>query len=159
MMTILSIAFFGLCGVLARYGVGLVADEFLASAFPYATFLINILGSCLIGIFYVVGTKQVLISSAIRIGIMVGFLGGFTTFSSYCLDTFKLVERGRFVEAGLYFALSPILGLVACWTGIIATQWVVSRAESVGESRTFWLQRVLPFRRSVSARDTKVLDR
>jgi CrcB protein len=128
-MTVLSIAIFGVCGVLARYYVGIAAESFLPLNFPYATFFVNILGAFLIGVVYVIGTKRALISAALRVGVMVGFLGGFTTFSSYCLDAIKLIEQGHYWTACFYFGLSPILGLFAAIAGIKITQILLDTLE------------------------------
>ena len=134
-MTALSIAVFGVCGVLARYFVGIAAEALLPVAFPCATFFVNILGAFLIGVVYVLGAKRNFISSTFRVGITVGFLGGFTTFSTYCLDVVELLEQERYIVAGLYFGMSPILGLFAAIVGIAATQKLLVAFELQDDSQ------------------------
>ena len=115
-MKIAFIALFGLLGVFTRYFIG---------STPEKTFWINVAGSFLIGVIYVVGIERSAIPEELRVGIMVGFLGGFTTFSSYCLDALKLFEEAKFGVAILYFGLSPFLGLTSAFAGVLLTRFVV----------------------------------
>jgi CrcB protein len=117
-----SIAAFGLLGVFSRYFLGQLATRHLSPPFPWGTFLINIIGAFLIGVVYVVGAERSALSEDLRIGIMVGFLGGFTTFSSYCLESATLLETAKFGYAALYFFVSPLLGLAACFGGLALTR-------------------------------------
>lgn len=117
-MRLIYVAVFGLLGVFARYFVGLLAAERMASPFPYGTLAINTLGSFLIGIIYVLGAEHALISTDLRVGLMVGFLGGFTTFSSYSLDFVRLLESGDWRSASLYFTLGPAAGAAAAMAGL-----------------------------------------
>ncbi|MBI1862367.1 MAG: CrcB family protein [Deltaproteobacteria bacterium] len=112
------IGIFGLFGVYARYIIGLVVAKFFAAPpFPYATFGINILGAFLVGLVYVLGVERAAIPTEVRVGLMVGFLGGFTTFSSYCLEISRLIEEGQPFLAGLYFCLSSLLGVLGVFAG------------------------------------------
>ena len=117
------IALGGLVGVFARYYGGLAAARFLPPTFPYGTFLINLFGAFLIGVVYVAGLERQAIPEAIRVGLMVGFLGGFTTFSSYCLESARLLETGQYLAAALYYILSPLLGLVCVGIGLLVTRY------------------------------------
>lgn len=117
-MGLIYIGIFGLLGVFGRYFIGIFFNRFFHSSLPYDTFLINIVGAFLIGIIYVFGIEKTQISQELRIGIMVGFLGGFTTFSSYCLDAVKLFESYKYLQAFLYISLSPIIGTLATVLGI-----------------------------------------
>lgn len=128
MPRLIYIAIFGLLGVFARFYVGLSVTKILAPPFPYATFLINIVGAFLIGVIYVLGAERAAISADLRIGIMVGFLGGFTTFSSYCLEASRLLEDGEYWYSALYFVLSPILGLGANLLGLFLTRIITRGA-------------------------------
>jgi CrcB protein len=116
------IAGFGLVGVFARYYLGLAVPRFLTPPFPYATFLINVSGSFAIGIVYVLGAERAAIPPDLRIGLMVGLLGGFTTFSSYGLEALRLLEESQYWYAALYFGLSPVIGLFAAFLGASATR-------------------------------------
>lgn len=114
-MKTLSIAVFGICGVLARYLVGLFT---FSKTFPFSTLLVNLVGAFLIGIVHEIGNKHMRVSEPLKTGLMVGFLGGFTTFSSYCLEALQLLEQGSYLPAAVYFVASPVLGLVAAYLGI-----------------------------------------
>ena len=117
-MRYLLIALFGLAGVFSRYGLGLGIPRLLPGAFPSATLLINLLGCFLIGVVYVLGQHR--LSEGLQdlwLAVVVGFLGGFTTFSSYGLDSFKLIEGGQAMKGLAYFILSPVLGLACTFAG------------------------------------------
>jgi CrcB protein len=118
-LMILSV--FGLAGVLARYYIGLLVGKY-STTFPLATLSINLVGSFLIGVIYVLGLEHTMIPADIRIGIMVGFLGGFTTFSAYCLESTQLLENGEWARAAAYFFLSPLLGVTATLSGLFLTR-------------------------------------
>jgi len=122
---VLYIAALGLLGVFSRYFVGLLFGRFFVSTFPLATLGINVAGSFLIGVVYVLGLEHAFITEDARIGIMVGFLGGFTTFSSYCLDSSRLLESGEWPKLAAYFLLSPMLGLAATLGGLSMTRFLL----------------------------------
>ena len=124
-MKVVWISLFGLLGILARYGVGLTFERYLPDVFPLGTFLINVIGSFFIGAVFVLGAERFMFSEEIRFGLMVGFLGGFTTFSAYCLETWKMIENTQYLLAGFYFGLSPILGLAATYAGIFVARTLV----------------------------------
>ena len=117
-MGLVYIGIFGLLGVFSRYFIVVIINKSFQPSLPYDIFLINVVGSFLIGIIYVLGVEKVQISQDLRIAIMVGFLGGFTTFSSYCLDAVKLFESYRYLQGILYISLSPIIGILATILGI-----------------------------------------
>lgn len=114
------VALFGVLGVVSRFYLnGLIPRAFASpSPFPYATFLINVAGSFAIGFLYVFGVGRPNLAPDVRIGLIVGFLGGFTTFSSYCVETATLLEASEAGTAALYFGLSPLVGLGACFLGL-----------------------------------------
>lgn len=117
----LLVAGFGMIGVLSRYYIGVVTSRYLPlpSHFPLATLLINILGAFLIGVVYSLSSRNAFFSPAVTLGVIVGFLGGFTTFSTFCMETLKLLEKGEYLTGGLYFIGSPVLGLAACYSGML----------------------------------------
>jgi CrcB protein len=123
-MKTIYMAGFGLLGVFARYYVGLLVTKMAPGPFPLGTFLINIVGAFLIGVVYVLGVERAAISADLRLGLMVGFLGGFTTFSSYCLEISRLLEEAELGYAALYFTLSSALGVLGAFGGM----WLARRA-------------------------------
>lgn len=118
------IAGFGAVGVLARYAT----DSVLANKteiFPLSTFVINILGSFLIGALYVVGKEKGLISEATGLALGVGLLGGFTTFSAYSLQTVLMFEGKQMAKALIYLVGSPIAGFMAAYVGLAVARYLV----------------------------------
>ena len=86
--------------------------------YPYATFLINITGSFLIGFLAELFDARMAVSPELRAMVLVGVLGGYTTFSSFSLETFNLIRDNQPGAAFLYSTGSVILGLTATWLGI-----------------------------------------
>ena len=116
----LYIAMGGALGAVSRYGVTLGAARLGATGFPYATLTVNVVGSFLIGLFVAWLGGRTEINPALRPLIQVGFLGALTTFSTFSLDAFILLEQGRLTQAGLYIAASVLVCLAACFIGLLA---------------------------------------
>lgn len=106
-------------GVYSRYWVGTLFQDRFATPFPLATFFINLLGSFLIGFVYVLSFEKNWLEETVRVGIIVGFLGGFTTFSAFSLEVVTLIESNRPSTAFLYLSLSSVLGILACAAGFV----------------------------------------
>jgi len=115
MIAVLQVALGGAIGSALRYLTGLGMVRLVGhSAFPLPILTVNILGSFLIGVFVVVAANRGL--TYLSPLVMTGFLGGFTTFSAFSMETVNLYERGDIGQAALYVALSvglSILGLLA----------------------------------------------
>ena len=111
-------------GGLARYGCGSLALSVWGPAFPWGTILINLIGSFVIGGFATLtGPDGRLYASPLwRQFVMVGLCGGYTTFSSFSLETLQLLQVHRPVAAGANVALSAVLCLLAAWTGHVFAQ-------------------------------------
>lgn len=121
----LYITIFGIVGVLSRYYLGLLATRYLPPPFPYGTFLVNLTGAFLIGVVNVIAIERAGVSNELRLGLMVGFLGGYTTFSSYCLEVVRLIEDSEYFHATLYVTLSPVLGVTSALAGTFLTRWML----------------------------------
>jgi CrcB protein len=114
MMQALLVAAGGALGALARYGVGMAAARWLGPAFPWGTLIVNVAGGLAMGLLIArVSPEQV----ALRLGLGVGLLGGFTTFSAFSLETVRLMEHQPGL-AMLYVAASVIFSVGACWAGL-----------------------------------------
>lgn len=109
-MEILFVSLFGLLGVLSRFGLERLAGG-SADSFPTATFVINMAGSFLAGLVYVLAERKG-ISPVVQLGLLVGFCGGFTTFSAYALQAVQMIERGRVGPALVYLLASPLIGAI-----------------------------------------------
>jgi CrcB protein len=117
----LWLALGGAIGTLARFGVsGFVAQHF-GETFPWGTLIVNVSGSLIIGFFATLtGTEgRFLVGGTARLFVMTGILGGFTTFSSFSLQTLTLARDGEWLRAGINAVGSLVLCLVAVWLGHI----------------------------------------
>ena len=120
MQTTILIAVAGLVGTLVRYWLsGFVARQY-GETFPWGTLAVNLIGSFLAGAIYHLAEERLLISPTMRAVIFIGLLGGFTTFSSYGLQTFTLLRDGEVGLATLNVAVSNVLGLFMVWIGYVA---------------------------------------
>jgi fluoride exporter len=108
----------GFAGAVARYALGLAIVERLGSSFPWHTLLINLTGSFAIGIVMVLLIDRSMLDSHLRLLLAVGFLGGYTTFSSYTFEAITLIERGAWMPSLAYLLASNLLGLLATVGGI-----------------------------------------
>jgi fluoride exporter len=109
--TIAAIAVAGAFGALARYGVGSLIGPH--GQFPWSTLVINIAGSAILGLAIGLFVRTLAVPMWIQSGIVVGFLGAFTTFSTFSLDLVRLVDTGRYALASGYIASSVVGGVVA----------------------------------------------
>jgi CrcB protein len=121
-ITYLWIALGGALGSMARYGCANVIAIWFTDPFPLGTVLINIVGSFVIGFFGALTGPdgRLLIAGDARQFVMVGLCGGFTTFSSFSLQTLNLAQEGDFLRAGLNIGGSVMLCLLAVWLGHVA---------------------------------------
>lgn len=113
----------GAVGSMARYGLAMAIGRLWPTTFPLAVLLINILGSVAMGVF--VGLMARLLPAwqeEARLLVAVGLLGGFTTFSSFSLDTIVLIERGELANAALYVALSVVVCLAGLYLGLLISR-------------------------------------
>lgn len=116
---VLLISVGAILGANARYWIGDWIAQKWGTSFPYGTLIINITGSFLIGLFISLTTERITIDPRWRYMIVVGFLGAYTTFSTYTLESMNLFERGQW-QLGLLDVLgSVIIGLVAVGLGLI----------------------------------------
>jgi len=116
-LTYLAIAIGGTVGCWARYAMTNLVQAIYGRDFPYATLSINVLGAFLMGFLFIETLERVTISPALRTGILTGVLGGYTTFSTFEMESFLLVEQGEPARAVLYIALSVGLGFLAAFGG------------------------------------------
>ena len=122
MQKTIFIAFAGLVGTLVRYWLsGFVARQY-GETFPWGTFVLNLIGSFLAGAIYYIADERFLISPTLRTIILIGLLGGLTTFSSYGLQTFTLLRDGEFGLATFNVAVSNVVGLLMVWAGYVSSK-------------------------------------
>ncbi len=113
----------GAIGAMSRYGASMLVGRIWPHAFPLGTLLINIAGSAAMGVFIGLLARTLPPwQEEARLFIAIGILGGFTTFSSFSLDTIALMERGEMLQAGLYVLLSVVVCLIGLYLGLLVTR-------------------------------------
>ena len=126
MMPYVWIALGGALGSVARAWLSLVMVRVTGAGFPWGTILINVAGSCVIGFFATLtaGGSRYAVGNDARLFVMVGLCGGFTTFSSFSLQTFELLHDGRSSQALANIAMSVLLCLAAVAAGHMAAMLI-----------------------------------
>lgn len=120
MNQLVAVALGGACGSVLRYLVSSGVYQWLGKGFPYGTFSVNVIGSFLIGLLAeALILQRIAFTLEYRAAILVGVLGGFTTFSSFSLETIYLIEQGAFVKAALNVSMSVLFCLLAVWLGLL----------------------------------------
>jgi CrcB protein len=114
-----AVALGAMLGANLRFVVGLWAADRFGTDFPYGTLLVNISGAFAIGIVMAFVAERVGISPLWRLFFVTGFLGGYTTFSSYAFETLALAESGNWLPAATYVLGSNVLGLLGVWLGTV----------------------------------------
>lgn len=118
LMKIISVGVGGALGAVARYLINISPAAAIFEKFPFPTFLINISGSFLIGFFLIVLTDKIEVSENVRMAIIVGFLGAFTTFSTFEMEIFGLVRERQMLVAFGYLTLSILIGFAGVVAGV-----------------------------------------
>jgi CrcB protein len=120
----LFIAIGGSIGSVLRYALHTAVQRISGSQFPLGTLVVNVLGCLIIGFLAAAFSGQVQVREEVRLGLLVGLLGGFTTFSTFGIETFVLLDLGQLSLALLNIVLSCGLGILAVWLGFrVGGQW------------------------------------
>ena len=126
MKTLLFVALGGALGASCRYGIGVAADQFGSGQFPWGTFTVNVLGSFVLGILVSLMTFSWSPSAEMRAFLVVGVLGGFTTFSAYSLEVVLLMERDRLQLAAVFMLGSVALSVAGLFAGMRLTRMILT---------------------------------
>ncbi|MEZ5345560.1 MAG: fluoride efflux transporter CrcB [Pyrinomonadaceae bacterium] len=118
LLKICSVAIGGAAGSVARYLISVSPLETAFGKFPFHTFFVNVIGSFLIGLLLVLFTDKFVVSENLRLLVLVGFLGAFTTFSTFELEIWDLVTNSRYALAFGYLFLSLLTGFIGVALGI-----------------------------------------
>lgn len=118
MFQALLVAVGGAIGSVLRYYVGQWTLRLLGPAFPWGTLAVNVVGCFVIGVFAELIARKFNASMELRLLLITGFLGGFTTFSAFSLDAISLFEGGNTVAGGVYIAASVGLSMAAVFAGL-----------------------------------------
>jgi len=115
---IAAVALGGAIGSVGRYLAGIGAGKLFGLGFPWGTLIINIAGSFLIGVFVESFALRWDLPQAARVFLTVGICGGFTTFSTFSLESFLMIERGEFGPAAAYIGASVVVSILALFAGL-----------------------------------------
>jgi fluoride exporter len=124
METLLLISLGAIIGANLRYWIGVWAADRLGTSFPYGNLIINLTGSFILGFFITLATERLLLDPRLRILFAIGFLGSYTTFSSYTFESLNLILNNQWLLGLLNLFGSPFLGGVAVFLGIITARAV-----------------------------------
>ncbi|MEW8051213.1 MAG: fluoride efflux transporter CrcB [Candidatus Thiodiazotropha sp.] len=119
MNQLIAIASGGAVGALFRFWVSSGVYSLLGRGFPYGTLVVNVLGSLVMGFLYVLLLERTTVSPEMRGALLIGFLGAFTTFSTFSIETLNLLEQAELLKAGLNILVSVIACVMACWFGLV----------------------------------------
>ncbi len=118
-MEILIVGLGGFFGAISRFLVGKLSVKLFGQFFPHGTLVVNVFGAFLLGLFYTLIANKMHLSPHIRLFIGVGFLGAFTTFSSFSVETVELVKTSGYGVALVNIVLNVVLSLVAAYCGML----------------------------------------
>lgn len=116
---ILVIMLGGAFGAAARFVVSTKVTEKYGSVFPYGTLTVNVIGSFFMGLLAIVIVERLALDPLLKLGVFVGFLGAFTTFSTFSMDTLSLFEQGHHLRAITNMFISVLFSVFAVWLGVV----------------------------------------
>jgi len=123
-MRALLVGSFGFVGTLARYGLQGLVQRLSGSTFPYGTLSVNVIGSFIVGFVATLALERAAVNPTWRAAILVGFCGGFTTYSAFAYETFELLRTGDPWRGLANVAAQLVVGLAAVWLGWAAAMKV-----------------------------------
>jgi len=115
---LLAIALGGATGAVMRFLVSTGVHRLAGRDFPYGTLSVNVVGSLVMGFLYIILIERASLGAEWRAVLLVGFLGAFTTFSTFSIETLNLIENGELIKAGTNVIISVVLCLLAAWSGV-----------------------------------------
>ena len=117
-MRYLWIGLGGFLGAISRYYLGGLIAERWPGSFPVGTLAVNASGTFLLGLVVALGVERGLIPEALRVALAIGFIGAYTTFSTWSVETLRLLEAGSFRLALTNLVGSAVVGLASAWLGL-----------------------------------------
>jgi CrcB protein len=117
MLRLILIGGFGFMGTIARYAVQGGVQRLMGTTFPYGTLAVNVAGSFLVGFLATLFLERAAMNPLWRTAALIGFCGGFTTFSALTYETFELIRAGDLARGALNLAIHAVAGLAAVWAG------------------------------------------
>jgi len=117
-MTVVLVGVGGFFGAIARYGIDSFVSRATGGSFPFGTLVVNVSGALVLGILYAMTVERAALPAEIRAPVMIGFIGAYTTFSTWMLETWRLAEDGAMLAAAVNIGGSVVLGLAAMFAGL-----------------------------------------
>ncbi len=117
-MTLVFIAVGGAAGAVSRYLIGGWVQELSGGRFPWGTFAVNISGSFLLGLVFALAMDRAILAPEVRVPLMIGFIGSYTTFSTLMLESWRLVEEGDYLFVFGNLVGSVAIGMLAVVAGL-----------------------------------------
>jgi len=117
----------GILGTLARYVLAGAIYQKMGTGFPYGTLAVNLIGCFLIGIFDTIFQEKILLSPILRVFLMAGFCGAFTTFSAFILETGNLIRDGETLRAFLNVIISVTIGFIVFRIGVLLGEIIMRK--------------------------------
>ena len=118
----LAIALGGSFGAVCRYWVSTTCSLWLGTDFPYGTMIVNISGSFVMGFLVIMLTEKIVMPEAVRLALIVGFLGSYTTFSTFALDSMQSLNSGAFLKVTAYIMISVLGSILGVWLGNLSAR-------------------------------------
>ncbi len=118
----LAIAVGGAFGAIGRYWISSTTYRWLGSDFPFGTLMVNISGSFLMGFLVIVLAEKWTLSEELKLALVVGFLGSYTTFSTFAMDGINALNNGAILKASAYILISVFGSLLGVWIGYLAAR-------------------------------------
>ena len=117
-MTLVLLALGGAAGTVARYALSGWVSDLTGGRLPWGTFIVNVSGSFVLGVLFALSIDRAILPPEVRVPLMIGFLGAYTTFSTLMLESWRLVEEGAMLAAVANVVGSSLVGLVAVVGGL-----------------------------------------
>lgn len=125
MTVYLAIALGGSLGAVCRYWVSTSTYAWLGSEFPFGTLMVNVTGSLMMGFLAILLTEKIAVPEALRFALLVGFLGSYTTFSTFALDGLNWLHNGAWMKVLAYMLMSVFGSLLGVWLGYLGARYIM----------------------------------
>lgn len=122
--SLVALAAAGALGTVSRWSLAVAVQRWLGGGYPWGTLAVNVLGCFLFGMAWMLAENRSAVGQEVRIAVMVGFLGAFTTFSTYAFETHALLREGHLLTAAANLGAHNVLGIAALVLGAALVRWV-----------------------------------
>ena len=121
------LAIAGALGALSRYYLSGLVQSFASPGYPWGTFAVNAIGCLLFGLVWTLGEDRIVIGNQFRVVVLAGFMGAFTTFSTFAFEVEQMIQESQWFNAMTYIVVQNSLGLACIFAGLSMGRWIVAR--------------------------------